>query len=66
MFIYSGSIKLLSRGVDEFFEGVLSCCLVVEDLLFQEVVEMLEKSRSAVGLISKLGERNAVERCHKE
>ena len=35
-------IELWHLGADEFFKGILSCCLIVEDLL-QDVAEMLEK-----------------------
>ncbi|GFS36932.1 hypothetical protein NPIL_317271 [Nephila pilipes] len=39
----SNSKEFWNSRVHEFFEDVLSCCLVVEDLLLQEVVEVLEK-----------------------
>jgi hypothetical protein len=40
--IYSGSMEFCSPGTDEFFKGILSCCLLVEDFL-QEVFKMLEQ-----------------------
>uniref|UniRef100_A0A1I7WRK1 Uncharacterized protein n=1 Tax=Heterorhabditis bacteriophora TaxID=37862 RepID=A0A1I7WRK1_HETBA len=40
---YSGSFEFWAPGTDEFFEGVLSCCLFAKNLLWQEAVEMLRK-----------------------
>ena len=40
---YSDSLEFLSSATNEFYEGILSCCLVVEDLLLHETVEILGK-----------------------
>ena len=40
--IHSNCIEFWSFGTDDFFDGILSCFLVV-DLFLQEVVEVLEK-----------------------
>lgn len=41
--VYCSCMEFWSAGTSEFSEDILSCWLVVEGLLFQEVVEMLEK-----------------------
>lgn len=41
--VYFGSIEFWSFGTDEFFEGILSYWLIVEDHLLRKIIKMHEK-----------------------
>lgn len=41
--VYFGSIQFWSFGTDEFFEGILSYWLIIEDHLLRKIIKMREK-----------------------